>query len=62
VDTTNGAPRIAFKLSAAKNQDEFEFLTISRPTPDTLVVQEAKDRIKPNPITLKRRKEAPSDR
>lgn len=57
VDTSSGPPRIAFALTAAKNKDEFEFLVISKPTPDSLVVRETKDRIKPNPVTLSRRKE-----
>lgn len=56
VDTAGGHPRIAFTLTAAKDKNEFEFLLLSKPTPDGLVVKESKDRIKPNPVTLNRRK------
>jgi len=66
VDATKGAPRIAFKFTAPdvpKDKTEFDFLAISKPTVDSLVLKETKDRIKPNPITMNRRKaEASKDK
>jgi hypothetical protein len=60
IDTSKGAPQFAFEFTAARNEKgeipSFDLIVLSRPTTDALVVKETKDRIKPNPVTLIRRK------
>jgi hypothetical protein len=57
IATKNGELNIAFELTADREKRPYEFTILPSSTASQLVVKEVADRVKPNPVTMKRRVE-----